>query len=301
MRRLCYSLLMPLLGLAMFNGCGEDEVLGPPQIGVGGTVTIGSLLIQTNYDTTIMVRNLGEDRLTIQSFSVIDTGLIKINLQTPKSIEAGDSFAVSIRIRANSSGRFTDTVTINTNDDENPTVDIPVVITTLSYEKVQSGWTKFSAADFAGAAADFNDAVGLDGNYGEAFTGQGWTRLKLDQLAPAITAFTNALAHGGGNDAHAGKAFAELNSQNHANAVTDVDAVVTITGTTSNSYTFSHDNTITQTDLLWVKARAHFLLGQYAQAQAAVNVLAPSNTLNSGSPTYQQELAALIESLRGTV
>ncbi|MBX7153165.1 hypothetical protein K1X84_16170, partial [bacterium] len=61
MRRLCYSLLMPLLGLAMLNGCGEDEILGPPQIGIGGTITIGSLLIQTNYDTTLMVRNLGED------------------------------------------------------------------------------------------------------------------------------------------------------------------------------------------------------------------------------------------------
>ncbi|MBX7151993.1 hypothetical protein K1X84_10160, partial [bacterium] len=282
-------------------GCGEDEILGPPQIGIGGTITIGSLLIQTNYDTTLMVRNLGEDRLTIQSFSVNDAELIQINLETPKSIEAGDSLAVSIRIRANNSGRFTDTVTINTNDDANPTVEVPVVITTLSYEKVQSGWTKFSAADFAGAITDFNDAVGLDANYGEAYTGQGWTRLKQDQLAPAITSFTNALAHGGGNDAHAGKAFAELNSQNHANAVTDVDAVVTITGTTASSYTFSHDNTITQTDLLWVKARAHFLLGQYAQAQTVVNVLAPSNTLNPGSPTYQQDLAALIESLRGTV
>ncbi|MBX7152545.1 hypothetical protein K1X84_12960, partial [bacterium] len=60
MRRLTYVFLMSFMLMGML-GCGEDEILGPPQIGIGGTITIGSLLIQTNYDTTLMVRNLGED------------------------------------------------------------------------------------------------------------------------------------------------------------------------------------------------------------------------------------------------
>lgn len=163
---------------------------------------------------------------------------------------------------------------------------------------ITSGWEKFEAHDYTGAAEDFANAIGADSSRAEAYVGVGWTALKLDQLAIASLSFSVALSLEETDDAYAGKALADLNLDDKASAINDVDAVLTITGNSVNSYTFSHDTTVTQADLLWIKARAHFLLADYAGAQTAVNVLSPSNGLNPESPTYIEELAAAIEALR---
>lgn len=168
-------------------------------------------------------------------------------------------------------------------------------------ELITSGWEKFEAKDYAAAQVDFLNALGEDSSLAEAYVGLGWSSLKTDQLAVASLAFSTALFYGAEADAYAGKAYADLNLDKQTDAIADVAAVVTITGNTATTYTFSHDDTITQTDLLWIKARAHFLLAQYDQAQIAVNVLSPGNNLNPSSPTYVTELAALIESLRVSV
>ena len=163
---------------------------------------------------------------------------------------------------------------------------------------ISSGWEKFESHDYTGAATDFADALAADSSRAEAFVGLGWTALKLDQLPVASLSFSIALSLESTDDAYAGKAFADLNLDNKADAVTDVAEVVTISGNTASNYTFIHDNSITQTDLLWIKARAHFLMAEYAEAQTVLNILAPSNGLNPESPTYLQDLAAAIEGLR---
>lgn len=163
---------------------------------------------------------------------------------------------------------------------------------------ISSGWEKFEAHNYTGASEDFASAISADSSKAEAFVGLGWTALKLDELPVASLSFSIAILLEPTDDAFAGKAFADLNLDNQTAAVTSVDAVITISGNSVNTYIFSHDNTITQTDLLWIKARAHFLLAEYAQAQSALDILSPSNGLNPESATYVEDLAAAIEDLR---
>ncbi len=168
-------------------------------------------------------------------------------------------------------------------------------------EFIASGWEKFEAHDYTGAAEDFANAIDADSSKAEAYVGLGWTALKMDQLIIADLAFAYAIELEPSDDAYAGKAFADFNLENHVAAAADVDEVVTIAENAANAYTFSHDPSITQTDLLWIKARAHFLMGQYAGAQTVLNVLSPSNGLNPESSSYIQDLADAIENLRLTV
>lgn len=163
---------------------------------------------------------------------------------------------------------------------------------------IESGWEKFESHDYTGASEDFASAISADSSKAEAFVGLGWTALKLDQLPVASLSFSIAILLEPSDDAFAGKAFADLNLDDQAAAVTSVDAVITISDNSVNTYTFLHDLTITETDLLWIKARAHFLLAEYAQAQSALDILSPSNGLNPESSTYVEDLAAAIEGLR---
>lgn len=295
-----FLLLVLTLSLTAMTGCGS-EATTPAEISVNPSFVVGSLPVDADYDTTLTVANLGGEDLTVSGFTFLHGGLIEIDVETPVTIQGGSSLDIGIRIHVPSSGVFTDTITIETSDANLPSVIVSIVLTTASYERAQAGWAKFETADFEGALIEFNGAIALDAAYGDAFLGKGWSLLKGNQLALAITAFTSAVTNGSINDARAGRAIAYLDDQNQAQAITDVNAVVTITSNIASPYTFSHNNTITEKDLLWVKARAHFLLAQYASAQIVVNVLAPNNTLDPQSPTYTTDLAALIESLRAIV
>ena len=121
----------------------------------------------------------------------------------------------------------------------------------------------------------------------------------MDDLISALANFEAALdLDEASSDAHAGKAFTNLNLESYGHAIESVDAIVTISGGSASTYSFSHDSGVDQDDLLWIKARAHFLLGQYANAHAVVDVLDPINNLDTQSATYLQDLAGAIEDLR---
>lgn len=170
-----------------------------------------------------------------------------------------------------------------------------------STELLNSGWTKFEAGDYSGALSDFNAAISENPDLGEAYTGLGWCNLNLDQLSAALTNFGLALSNGETNDANAGKAFGDLNLGAYGDATDDVDAVVTITGNSATSYVFSHASGINQDDLLWIKARAHFLLGEYSDAQSVLDVLDSDNGLDPLDPSYVEDLANAIELLRDLI
>jgi hypothetical protein len=292
---------IPLLALALsLSSCGGDDT--PMNITINfQDIQVSDLLVNTPWDTTLVITNEGGTALRVFDISVSHPSNIIIDVETPFVVNGGEESSVTISLLLTTSISLRDTVVIVSSDEDTPEIRIPVVLTTRSYARVQSGWQKFEADDFVGATTDFSDAVTLDTNYADAYMGHGWCLVKLDQLSTALMRLTTAVALNGGSTAYAGKAFADLNLGNHSAAVSDVDSVVTISGGTASAYTFVHDTSITERDLVWIKARAHYLQGQFAEAQIAVNVLAPGNGLDPLSPTYEADLAALIESLRPIV
>lgn len=301
MKHLLRMIAVPLAaaGLSMMS-CGGDDTPRNIVIDTNG-IQVSDLLVNVPFDTVLSITNDGGTTLTIYDISVSNPANIAIDLETPFTVEGGQTVDVGIALLLTTSTRLTDTLVVTNSDNDNAEIAIPVVLTTRSYDRVQTGWQKFEADNFAAAAADFNEAVGLDANYAEAFAGHGWCLLRLDQLTTALGQFASSVGLGGGSTANSGKSIADLNLGNHADAVSAVDAVVTITSGTASPYTFVHDTSITERDLVWIKARAHYLLGQFAQAQIAVDVLAPGNGLDPSSPTYEADLATLIETLRPTI
>lgn len=282
-----------------FLSCGPETL--PPKVVVSELgIEVHGLAVAADNTYELRFRNDGEDPLNLFTPSVLHPDLVQITIPTT-TLEQGDSVTVTVTLHPPTTGLFTDTITFVMDDPDNRFIFMPVLMTTLSYDLIETGWPKFEAANYAGAAADFAGAITADPNYAECYTGHGWASLKTDNVAGAVTDFASSISLGGGQDARAGKAFADLNSNNQASAITNVDAVVTISGGTASSYTFAHDATVTEKDLLWIKARAHFLLAQYSQAQTVVDILSPSNGLDSNSQTYVEDLAALIESLRSTI
>ncbi len=288
-----------LLSLAL-PSCGGDDAPKNIVINVDG-VEVNDLLVNVAFDTSLVITNDGGTTLAVYDISVSHPANIIIGVVVPFGLDGGESITVPISLILTTSTSLSDTVVITSSDEDFPVLRIPVRLTTRSFSRVQSGWLKFEAGHFSMAATDFQDAMTLDGTYAEAFLGHGWSTLRQELLATARTSLNGAISLGLVEDGNAGKAFAELHTGGHTDAVAAVNAVVTITGPTASPYTFVHDTSITETDLLWVRARAHFLLGQYDQAQIVVDVLVPTNTLDPNSPTYIQELADLIESLRGQV
>ncbi len=279
------------------SGCGGGE--DPEDIDLSTfELQIGGLLVGVPFDTTITVTNSGGQGLTVYAPQVTNDSNISFAVTGgfPVLVGGGDVVDITVTFRLGRSALVRDTVIILSSAaaDEIP---VPIQLTTLSYEQVQTGWGQFEADNFAGALASFTSATSLDPSYGDAFLGRGWSELKdtsSASLSAALASLTTAQTLGVGADARAGMAFANLNLGNHTTAIADADAV-------GSPYTFSHDNTITHTDLLWIKARAYFLLGDYASAEAVLDVLAPGNGLDSASPTYITDMADLIESLRGSV
>ncbi|MBX7149988.1 hypothetical protein K1X84_00010 [bacterium] len=289
------------LALVLFLfACGEDD---NPAVISFDTVSLSftSLPLNTNIDTSIVIANTGESNIIISSITFHSTDILTITTPFPIIIGGGTTKAITFRFNLNQTLSRKDTIVITSDAPNNPVFSIPVSLSTLSYEVTESGWIKYQAHNYAGAATDFAQAISLDPVYADALLGSGWTNLKTDNLNSALTNFNSAVTHGSTTDGNAGKAFAELNLNNFTNAISAVNAFITITSGTPTSYTFSRDNSINQLDMLWIRARAHYLNADFASAEAMVDILNPSNTLNSASPTYVADLADAIEQLRSVV
>lgn len=288
------------LALVLFISCGEDD--NPAVISFDTvSLSLSSLPLNINIDTSIVLANTGDRNIIISSITFHSTDILTITTPFPIIIGGGTTKPIAFRFNLNKTLSRLDTIVITSDAPNNPVISIPVSLSTLSYEVTEAGWVKYQAHNYAGAATDFAQAVSLDPVYADALLGSGWTNLKTDNLNSALTNFNSAVANGSTTDGNAGKAFAELNLNNFVNAINAVNAFITITSGTPTTYTFSRDNTINQLDMLWIKARAHYLNGDFANAEAMVDILNPGNTLNSASPTYVADLADVIEQLRSVV
>lgn len=161
------------------------------------------------------------------------------------------------------------------------------------------GWIAFEQKDYPRALSLFHTATGKNPLYADAYNGLGWTYARVDSLQKSIQYFDIALGiYFNFIDAYAGRSFVSLALGKYQDAITAVGKVQDLG---IPFYVFRHDPNISINDLLLVKAQSYFLLRNYTAAQELIDRLDPSNNLDTGSVSYVEDLALVIEQLWLTI
>jgi tetratricopeptide (TPR) repeat protein len=171
-------------------------------------------------------------------------------------------------------------------DDDSPLT--PATPNTAA-EYTNRGWQRFEAVNFSDALGDFNSAIQLDATFGEAHTGQGWTRLALAtspvSMNTAVVSFDNAIDNGeDGADVLAGRAAANLGVGGASldNAVDDAQAALTADAT----YVFSHRTSFNALDLHLIDAFANAARANFSEALTAADLVLDSGIEGDNAGTW---------------
>jgi tetratricopeptide (TPR) repeat protein len=157
-------------------------------------------------------------------------------------------------------------------------------------EITKDGWELYTARDYAGALAKFDEAISEDSTYVDAYVGMGWSYGKMTQLADCISSFQAALAKDVQNaDALAGIALAHLANDEYDQAIANANQVLAV----NPNYSFAHGN-VTSRNLHIALAESYYCKGDFENAQSQVDILNPGNGLN---PTDEDYLAGLLKEI----
>ena len=159
------------------------------------------------------------------------------------------------------------------------------------------GWTRFEGGSYQNAISKFNEALALDADYAEAYSGLGWAYARLDSLDKALSAFNQCVSHGMTSaDPYAGKAPVQrdLDPPQFSQAASSASTALN----KDSDYVFSHYQSFDWRDLHLIKAQSYYGLGKYTNAKAEVDVLG-GTSLDPQSYTFEEDLAAEIERLEG--
>lgn len=148
-------------------------------------------------------------------------------------------------------------------------------------ENIARGWSLFeqSPPDYDGALTEFSQAILLNPESVEAYTGRGWAYSRLafglgdinyilakDNFNEAIERSAAAF------DALAGLAFVELVLNEYESAIEKAKRVIE----GDPAYVFAHDADITVTDLKLILGQAYFFLGDYSEVITILVELQPN-------------------------
>jgi tetratricopeptide (TPR) repeat protein len=160
-----------------------------------------------------------------------------------------------------------------------------------------AGWALFEKGEYEAAIVKFNQALGLDATYSDAYNGIGWSDAKLDSLGEALMnfgeclVFDNTLA-----DAYAGCAPVYRDYETEAAHFDSAIAAASEALALEATYSFSHDTSFDWHDLYLIMAQSHYGLGEFEDAYTQVVALG-GITLDPESDTFVEDLAAEIERL----
>ena len=172
-------------------------------------------------------------------------------------------------------------------------------------ELINSGWLKFEAGEYSSAVSDFNSAITKDASAFEAYSGIGWSQIRLDQIDDAETNYLTALnGNYAGKELLAGLAAISLANEEYTTAIGFAESILNI----DPDWIFEHDNTIDFKDVWFVVALAYFHEGDFAEVEAAIlKIDSTYSILENDSNTwgvegdsylsYQEAVAAYLQSL----
>ena len=172
-------------------------------------------------------------------------------------------------------------------------------------ELIISGWVNFETGEYLKAIEDFNSAIAIDASAFEAYSGIGWSQIRLDQIDDAETNYLTALnGNYAGKETLAGLAAISLAKGKYTAAIGYAESILNI----DPDWIFEHDNTVDYKDVWYVVAIAYFHEGDFTEVEAAIlkidssysideNDSATWNVGTNSYNSYQEALAAYLQSL----
>ena len=172
-------------------------------------------------------------------------------------------------------------------------------------ELISSGWVKFEAGDYTSAVNDFNSALSKNASAFEAYSGIGWSQIRLDQIDDAEANYLTALnGNYAGKELLAGLAAISLATEEYTTAIGYAESILNI----DPDWVFEHDNTIDFKDVWFVVAIAYFHEGDFAEVEAAILKIDSTYSISENDSdtwvvdgnsylTYQEAVAAYLQSL----
>ena len=160
---------------------------------------------------------------------------------------------------------------------------------------ITQAWEQFANQNYEAAIEEFNNAKSLDNERYEAFCGLGWSYFKNDQFPHAITEFSNGeMITDHSVDIEAGWAFT-LNADNEFQ---ESNLQVDIVLAADSNWTFSYGLQLNSVDLIILKAENYFLMGNFGESLAMVQMINSSFVTNTLTSEGRASLAAEIERLQ---
>lgn len=162
-----------------------------------------------------------------------------------------------------------------------------------------SGWALFEKGQYDQAIDKFTRALGLDPEYADAYNGLGWTHAKLDSLANSLENFGMCVTNDPDlTEGYAGCAPVYRDYETEPAHFDSAIAFASEALSQESTFEFSHDTSFNWRDLRLIMAQSYYGLGEFLSAKEQVDALG-GHSLDPGSPTFVEELAAEIERLEG--
>lgn len=174
-------------------------------------------------------------------------------------------------------------------DDSNQTPVTPPDALDTAAEYTDRGWERFEVENYSDALSDFNAAISLDDTYGEAYTGQGWTRLSQatsrNSMRAAVDSFVKATLNGeAGADALAGRAAANLGVGSTSYSAAIIDAQEALAA--DAEFVFIHRPSFNADDIHLIDAFANAGQGDFPEALSVADLVLDSGIEEGNSDTW---------------
>ena len=172
-------------------------------------------------------------------------------------------------------------------------------------ELIASGWVNFESADYSSAISDFNSAITKDASAFEAYSGIGWSQIRLDQIDDAETNYLIALnGNYAGKEVLAGLAAISLANEEYTTAIGYAESILNI----DPDWLFEHDSTIDFKDVWMIVATAYFHEGNFGEVELAIQNIDSAYSISENDSntwtvdgnsylSYQEAVAAYLQSL----
>lgn len=163
---------------------------------------------------------------------------------------------------------------------------------------VEEGWQAFSSKNYQLAARRFDEALGKDVNYIEAYDGAGWSYAKFNNLTVSENRFLTGLSKDSVRyQMRAGLAVLRHAQKRYNESAAILEQLLAL----EVNWQFRGDTSIGVADLRLLLAENYFALANYTASLTHVRVLNPNFNADVSTVRGQAALALEIERLRGIV
>ena len=160
---------------------------------------------------------------------------------------------------------------------------------------ITEGETAFTSGDYSAALAAFENARDANPDQADAYSAVGWCYIQLNDVTAASNAFSDGASKSNvPADLFAGWAFVLSAGKSYAASNTEIGAAIAL----EPDWEFTYGLGLNVSDLHVLKASNHFVLGEFAQSLAEVQLLDSGFNADVTTPAGLASLSQKIENLK---